>query len=158
MKDANTFHIRQARPEDAPRLMELIRELAAFERQPDAVTVTLEDFIADGFGPQAVWEAIVAETDGEIIGMSLFYIRYSTWKGKRLYLEDLIVQETYRGLGVGKSLFEETLKICKERGYSGMVWQALDWNEPALAFYRKYNATFDSEWINISIETPANHA
>jgi GNAT superfamily N-acetyltransferase len=158
MEHLNGFQIRKARKEDAAQLLNLIVELAIFERQPDAVIVTIDEFIKDGFGETPVWEAFVAERDGEIVGMSLFYLRYSTWKGKRLYLEDLIVKESFRGQGLGKALFEKTLQTCKERGYSGMVWQALDWNEPALEFYRSYNATFDNEWINISIDTPTKNA
>lgn len=149
--------IRKAEPADCAQMLDLIRELAAYERQPDAVTVSLEEFVDAGFGPQPVWEAFVAEVEMEgkmlMVGISLFYIRYSTWKGRRLYLEDIVVTERMRGRGIGKQLFERTLALCRERGYHGMVWQALDWNEPALAFYRKYDATFDNEWINISMET-----
>ncbi len=172
MEQQQKIVIRKATEADCPQMMDLIRELAAFERQPDAVTVSLEEFVACGFGPQPVWEAFVAEsapTSGEsvapgesassgsagkpvIVGISLFYIRYSTWKGRRLYLEDIIVTETMRGRGIGKQLFDRTLELSRERGYHGMVWQALDWNEPALAFYRKYGANFDNEWINISLE------
>jgi len=148
--------IRKAKAEDCPQMLELIKELAAYERQPDAVTVTMEEFIACGFGEKPVWEAFVAEVteNGQphIVGISLFYIRYSTWKGRRLYLEDIVVTERMRGKGIGKQLFDKTLELCKERGYHGMVWQALDWNEPALNFYRKYGANFDNEWINISLE------
>lgn len=149
--------IRKAEPEDCPQMLELIRELAVYERQPDAVTVSMEEFVDAGFGPQPVWEAFVAEVELEnqpmIVGISLFYIRYSTWKGRRLYLEDIVVTEKMRGRGIGKQLFDRTLELCKQRSYNGMVWQALDWNEPALAFYRKYGANFDNEWINISLET-----
>lgn len=149
--------IRKAGPEDCPQMLDLIRELAVYERQPGAVTVSMEEFVDAGFGPHPVWEAFVAEVELEnqpvIVGISLFYIRYSTWKGRRLYLEDIVVTEKMRGRGIGKQLFDRTLELCKQRGYHGMVWQALDWNEPALAFYRKYGASFDNEWINISLET-----
>lgn len=153
-----TVNIRKAKLEDAPIMMDLIRELAVYEKQPNAVTVSMNEFIDCGFGPDPVWEAFVAEvieddSTRKIVGISLFYIRYSTWKGRRLYLEDIIVTESMRGKGIGQLLFEETLTLCKYRNYSGMVWQALDWNEPALAFYKKYNAVFDHEWINISLET-----
>lgn len=148
--------IRKAKAEDCLQMLELIKELAAYERQPDAVTVTMEEFIECGFGEKPVWEAFVAEVSENgltrIVGISLFYIRYSTWKGRRLYLEDIVVTERMRGQGIGKLLFDKTLELCKERGYHGMVWQALDWNEPALNFYRKYGANFDNEWINISLE------
>jgi len=149
--------IRKAEPADCAQMLDLIRELAVYERQPDAVTVSMEEFVDAGFGQHPVWEAFVAEVElGNqmvIVGISLFYIRYSTWKGRRLYLEDIVVTEKMRGRGIGKQLFERTLALCRERGYHGMVWQALDWNEPALAFYRKYGASFDNEWINISLET-----
>lgn len=150
-----SVRIRKAIREDCPRLLELITELAVYERQPDAVTVSMEEFEESGFGAHPVWEAFVAEQTingkQEVVGMSLFYIRYSTWKGRRLYLEDIIVTESMRGQGIGKQLFDTTWQLCQERRYSGMVWQALDWNEPALNFYRKYNAEFDYEWVNISL-------
>ena len=134
-----------------PRVLELIRELAVFEKQPDAVQVTVADLERDGFGPNPLFQTLVAEIDGEIPGIALFYNRYSTWKGRRLYLEDLIVTESMRGYGIGKQLFEETINYGKSKGYQGMVWQVLDWNEPAIQFYRKYKADFDAEWINVSI-------
>ncbi len=156
MDESMPIKIRKAAPEDAPQMMDLIRELAVYEKQPDAVTVTMEEFLDSGFGPEPVWEAFVAElhrdSAPQVVGLSLFYIRYSTWKGRRLYLEDIIVTESMRGRGIGKQLFEHTIALCKSRGYSGMVWQALDWNEPALNFYRQYQANFDHEWINISLE------
>lgn len=144
--------IRPARREDCPRLMELVQELATFEREPDAVTVSLQHFEESGFGQQPVWWAIVAETDGMIVGFSLYYIRYSTWKGQRMYLEDLLVTEEYRGRGIGKMLLDETIDIAKAKGYSGMLWQVLDWNEPAIKFYEKYGAKFDPTWVNVSID------
>ena len=133
-------------------MMELVRELAVFERAPDEVTVTLEHFIEAGFGENPVWKALVAVADDEkIIGISLYYMRYSTWKGLRLYLEDLIVTSEYRGKGIGKMLFDHTVQEAKELGVSGIMWQVLDWNEPAINFYKKYNAAFDSGWLNCSI-------
>ena len=146
--------IRKAEAADCPQMLELIKELAVYEREPTAVTVSMEEFIESGFGPSPVWEAFVAASDdGHIVGLSLFYIRYSTWKGRRLYLEDIVVTEHMRGQGIGKLLFEKTLQLCEERNYSGMVWQVLEWNEPAINFYRKYGATFDNEWINVSLVT-----
>ncbi len=112
----------------------------------------MEEFVDAGFGDAPVWEAFVATADGQLVGISLFYIRYSTWKGRKLYLEDIIVTESMRGKGIGKLLFDETWKLCKERQYSGMVWQVLDWNEPAINFYKKYGATFDNGWVNVSLE------
>lgn len=143
--------IRQAVITDCPRMLELIKELAIFEKAPDQVTVSLSEFEDAGFGTQPIWGAFVAEIDGEIVGISLYYTRYSTWKGRRLYLEDLIVTESMRGLGIGKLLFDKTLTYGKQCGFHGMVWQVLDWNEPAIKFYEKYKADFDAEWINVSI-------
>src|SRR5690606_16753972 len=147
--------IRKATAADCVELLELIKELASYERAPNEVTVGLHEFVDAGFGDHPVWEAFVAEVDGRIVGMSLFYIRYSTWKGRRLYLEDIIVTEQLRGNGLGKLLFDETWHLCQTRGYSGMVWQVLEWNEPAIQFYKKYGATFDSEWLNVSIVSNA---
>ncbi|MGV3762171.1 N-acetyltransferase family protein [Parapedobacter sp.] len=146
--------IRKATASDCQQLLELVKELAEYERAPDEVTVSLEEFIDAGFGDSPIWEAFVAEVEGRIVGMSLFYIRYSTWKGRRLYLEDIVVTESMRGKGLGKLLFDETWKLCQTRHYSGMVWQVLEWNEPAIQFYKKYGATFDGEWVNVSIAGP----
>ena len=132
-------------------MLELIRELAVFEKAPDEVTATLEHFTQSGFGPSPVWWAFVAEVDGVVEGMALYYIRYSTWKGQRLYLEDLIVTEKMRGQGLGKLLFEQLISEYKEKGFTGMVWQVLDWNEPAINFYKKYGTSFDAGWVNCSI-------
>lgn len=146
------IQLREGRIEDLPRLRDLIVELAIFEKEPDAVTNTLEMMQEDGFGPNAVYGFIVAELDGNIIGASIYYYRYSTWKGKRMYLEDLIVTEEHRGIGAGKLLFEETIAIGKATGCTGMMWQVLDWNEPAIEFYKKYNSNLDGGWINCNME------
>lgn len=143
--------IRTAVEADCPAMLELIKELAILEKAPNEVTVSMEEFIDAGFGQNPIWGAFIAEFDGKIVGISLYYIRYSTWKGRRLYLEDLIVTESMRGYRIGKQLFEETINYGKSKGYQGMVWQVLDWNEPAIQFYRKYKADFDAEWINVSI-------
>ncbi|WP_257656439.1 GNAT family N-acetyltransferase [Parapedobacter lycopersici] len=143
--------IRKATANDCPQMLDLIRELAVYEKAPGEVTVNMTEFVDAGFGDQPVWEAFVAEEDNRLVGMSLFYIRYSTWKGRRLYLEDIIVTENRRGSGIGRQLFERTRELCKERQYTGMVWQVLEWNEPAIKFYQKYGAAFDSEWLNASI-------
>ena len=150
--------IRVAIKEDCIRLLELINELALYEKAPEEVTVTLAEFEEAGFGGQPVWKAFVAELPsplgeglgGEVIGFALFYTRYSTWKGCRLYLEDFIVTEAYRGKGVGKILFETVIKEAKENNYNGMTWQVLDWNEPAINFYNKYKAHIESGWLNAS--------
>jgi len=144
--------IRKSVKEDCARILELIRELALFERAPEQVTVTLEHFVDSGFGANPVWWALVAETDGEVHGFALYYIRYSTWKGQRMYLEDFLVTEKMRGKGIGQLLFTELFKEAKARQLDGIVWQVLEWNEPAIKFYKKLNASFDAEWVNCSIE------
>lgn len=144
--------IRRAVKEDCPRILELIRELALFERAPEEVTVTLEHFEKSGFGEDPVWWALVAETEGEVHAFALYYIRYSTWKGQRMYLEDLLVTEKMRGKGIGQLLFDELFKEAREKQLNGIVWQVLEWNEPAIKFYKKLNASFDSEWVNCSVE------
>lgn len=143
--------IRRAERADCPRLLELIRELARYEKAPEEVTVTLDHFEESGFGEQPVWWAFVAEVDGLVEGFALYYIRYSTWKGQRMYLEDIVVTEKMRGKGLGKLLFDALIEETKEKSFKGMVWQVLDWNEPAINFYKKYNASFDPEWINCSL-------
>jgi len=145
--------IRIGKKSDLPRVLELVRELAAFERAPHEVTNTVQNMEEDGFGPHPVFGFFVAEHDDNIVGLSLFYYRYSTWKGKRIYLEDIIVTEQERGKGIGKLLFERTMRKTLEDGCSGMTWQALDWNKPALDFYRKYNSKLDGEWITCTLET-----
>lgn len=142
--------IRVAVKEDCVRLLELINELALYEKAPEEVTVSLAEFIDAGFGEKPVWKAYVAEENNTILGFALFYTRYSTWKGRRLYLEDFIVTEQARGKGIGKLLFDQVIKESKEGNYNGMVWQVLDWNEPALNFYGKYAAHIESGWLNAS--------
>ena len=149
--------LRRAVKEDCTRLLELVQELAVYEKAPQEVTVTLAHFEESGFGNNPVWWAYVATTTTEkgveyIVGMSLYYIRYSTWKGQSLYLEDLIVTESMRGKGIGKLLFEVMIEECKLKGFKRMCWKVLDWNEPAINFYKKYNATFDGEWLNGAID------
>ena len=145
------INIREASAEDCPRLLELIHELAEFEKAPQEVTVTLSEFIEAGFGNNPVWKAFVAEVEGTIQGFALYYVRYSTWKGCRLYLEDFIVTEEMRGKGLGKILFETIIEEAKQKGFNGMTWQVLDWNEPAINFYKKYEASIESGWLNGSL-------
>jgi GNAT superfamily N-acetyltransferase len=143
--------IRKAKKEDCPRIMELVTELAVYERAPKEVTVSLEHFEKSGFGTKPVWWAFVAEVDGKVEGFALFYIRFSTWKGQRMYLEDLIVTEEMRGKGLGKLLFDKLINEAKKRKLNGIQWQVLEWNEPAINFYKKYNAAFDPDWVNCGI-------
>ena len=143
--------IRRAIKEDCPRLLELVTELAIYEKAPDEVTVTLDHFIESGFGNNPVWWAFVAEEDGVIHGFALYYIRYSTWKGQAMYLEDIIVTESMRGKKIGKLLFDRLIEEAKEKKLHRIVWQVLEWNEPAINFYKKYNADFDGEWVNCSL-------
>lgn len=143
--------IRKAVESDCARLLELIQELADYEKASDQVTVTLDHFIQSGFGANPVWWCLVAEVDGRVEGFALYYIRYSTWKGQRMYLEDLLVTQAMRGKGLGKLLFDQLILEAREKGFSGIAWQVLDWNEPAINFYKKYPTQFDGEWINCSI-------
>jgi len=143
--------IRKATRTDCARMMELIQELAVYEKAPDEVTVSLAHFEESGFGANPVWWAFVAEVQGVVIGMALYYVRYSTWKGQRMYLEDILVTEDMRGQKIGSLLFDALIKEAKEKGFNGMNWQVLEWNEPAINFYKKYNANFDPEWVNCSI-------
>ena len=144
--------IRQGEKSDLPRVFELIKELAAFERAPDEVTNTVERMEQDGFGPNPIYGFFVAENENGIVGLSLFYWRYSTWKGKRLYLEDIIVTESERGKQIGTLLFEQTMRHALNENCSGMMWQVLDWNEPAIKFYRKYGSLIQEEWMNCTLE------
>jgi ribosomal protein S18 acetylase RimI-like enzyme len=159
--------IKRATKEDCPRLLELVQELATYERAPNEVTVTLEHFAESGFGEKPVWWGFVALTPdpspsrkaGErgktpkekIVGFALYYIRYSTWKGQAMYLEDIIITNEMRGKGIGKLLFDRLIEEARERKFNRIIWQVLDWNEPAIKFYKKYNADFDQGWVNCSI-------
>ena len=145
------INLRIAKKEDCPRLLELVHELALFERAPEEVTVTLTEFEDAGFGSKPVWKAFVVEAGDLIVGFALYYIRYSTWKGCRMYLEDLIVTESWRGKGIGRLLFDKLIVEARELGFNGMMWQVLDWNGPAINFYKKYEAAIDTGWLNASL-------
>ena len=144
-------NIRVGKKRDLNQVLLLIKELAKYEKAPNEVANTLEMMYQDGFGDQPIFGFIVAEVNNEIVGALIHYYRYSTWKGRKLYLEDLIVTENFRGKGVGALLFEATIKYAKDNKCNGLSWQVLDWNEPAINFYKKYNAEFDGEWLNGSI-------
>ncbi len=146
------LQIRAGVKEDLPRVLELVRELAEYENALGEVSNTIERMTNDGFGDKPVYGFFVAEIDGRILGISIYYYRYSTWKGKRLYLEDIVVTQSERGAGIGKALFERTMQFSLDESCTGMMWQVLDWNEPAINFYKKYNAKLDSEWINCHLD------
>lgn len=151
MQDIEQIQIRAALKEDVPSILALVKELAAYERASHEVSNTVFMMEADGFGENPIFWAIVAEHQQQIIGLSLYYIRYSTWKGKSLYLEDIIVHASYRRKGIGKRLFEETIKAAQRMQVKGMTWQVLDWNQPAIDFYRKYPCSIDDEWLNCKL-------
>lgn len=144
--------IRKAVQSDVPDLLKLIHELALFEKAPQEVINTEEQIILDGFGMNPLFNAFVAEYDHRVIGFAIVYYRYSTWKGKCLYLEDLIVTREYRNKGIGQQLFDACKDFGKVNLCRKMVWQVLDWNKSAIRFYTKNNASMDGEWINGSID------
>ncbi|MFS8082960.1 MAG: N-acetyltransferase family protein [Ginsengibacter sp.] len=147
-----SIQIRRAEVADCKSIMNLIQELAVYEKAPEEVTVDFDHFVNSGFGKNPVWYAFVADENDLVIGFALYYIRYSTWKGQRMYLEDILVTNTHRGKGVGKLLFDQLIKEAGEKNLSGMVWQVLDWNQPAINFYKKYDdVKFDNEWVNCSL-------
>ena len=144
--------IRRAEKRDCQRLLELILELAVYERAPNEVTITQEHFEESGFGKSPVWWAFVAEADDKVQGFAMYYIRFSTWKGQRMYLEDLLVTEKMRGKGLGKLLFDRLIEEARYKHFSAIVWQVLEWNESALEFYKRYTPRLDKEWINVAID------
>ncbi len=142
------INIRNGKKSDLPSILNLIKELAEYEKSLDKVLITIKDLENDGFGKNPLYWTIIAEVNKEIIGMAFYYIRYSTWSGKSLYLEDFIVKKQFRRKGVGGLLFEECLRVTKKINANGMVWQVLNWNTPAINFYKKYNAELKSNWMN----------
>lgn len=147
MKNQN-IKIRKATPEDVPAILELIRELATYERAPKEVSVTEQELLKDGFGEQPLFHAIIAIDGDSIAGMALYFYSYSTWKGRCIYLEDIIVTQEKRRRGIGGLLFDELIRISHEFGARRLQWQVLEWNEPAISFYKKYGAHLDPEWVN----------
>ncbi|HAP68280.1 MAG TPA: GNAT family N-acetyltransferase [Flavobacteriales bacterium] len=148
MDESLAFTVRKGTLDDVPFVFNLIMELALYEKAPQEVTVTLDELVADGFGDNPIYGLFVAEQGNVIVGIALYYEKYSTWKGRSLFLEDIIVTESKRGNGIGHALFQSVIAVAKERNSARMEWQVLDWNEPAINFYKKYNANLDAEWLN----------
>jgi GNAT superfamily N-acetyltransferase len=146
------MNIRRGTKEDMPAVLELIKELAIFEKEPDAVVVTVADLERDGFGDSPLFQTFVGEVQGEVIGMALFYYRYSTWKGKTIHLEDLIVREAYRGTGAGSALYREVMNFAKQEGLRRVEWAVLDWNTPAINFYEKSGAKILETWRTVQMD------
>src|SRR5687768_6448530 len=137
--------IRKGVKQDLPQVLDLVKELAAYEKAPLEVAVTIEEMERDGFGEYPAFGFFVAEADSRILGIALYYIKYSTWKGKCIFLEDIIVTEQFRKYGIGKRLFETVVQVAKELKARRMEWQVLEWNTPAISFYEKLNSNFDKE-------------
>ncbi|MBI2271787.1 MAG: GNAT family N-acetyltransferase [Bacteroidetes bacterium] len=140
--------IRKGFKEDLPAVLNLIKELAEFEKEPHEVVVTLQDMEHDGFGENPIFKFFVAEVDKKIVGMALYFIKYSTWKGKCVYLDDIIVTQPYRRKGIGKLLFEAVVKATVEMRARRLEWQVLDWNTPAIEFYKQYDSKFMKAWLS----------
>ena len=146
------IHIREARASDMSEVFGLIKELAHFEREPDAVAITVDTLVKDGFGENPRFQCFVGEVDGAISGMALVYPRYSTWKGRVLHLEDLIVTEKMRGVGLGTALLERVVQYGYEQGVKRIGWEVLDWNEAAIAFYKSKGARVMREWDVVQLD------
>ena len=142
------IQIRKGTETDIEQALHLIKELAIYEKAEGEVEVTPAEMLDWGFGKDKLFDFFIAIENDVIVGLALYYFKYSTWKGKCLFLEDIIVTESQRGKGIGKLLFDKIIQVSKETKVRRMEWQVLDWNEPALNFYNKYNATLDGEWIN----------
>ncbi len=140
--------IRKGYKQDIPAVLGLVKELAEYERSPKEVVVTVEDMERDGFGDKPVFKFFVAEAGGEVAGMALYYIKYSTWKGKCVFLDDIVVTEKHRRSGIGKKLFEAVIMETKKLKAKRLEWQVLDWNTPAIKFYENYRSQFLKEWVS----------
>jgi GNAT superfamily N-acetyltransferase len=147
-----TVKIRKAQKKDLPAVLGLIRELAAYEKAPKEVEVNLKELERDGFGKRKNYDCFVAKTEkGRIVGIALYYIKYSTWKGNCIYLDDIIVTESLRRQGIGKQLFEAVVSVAEKMKVRKLEWQVLSWNKPAISFYKKYSTVFDNEWVNCKL-------
>ena len=144
--------IRKGQKEDMPAVLELIKELAVFEKEPDAVVVTVDDLVRDGFSNNPLFHTFIAEAEGQIVGMALYYYRYSTWKGKTIHLEDLIVKEKSRGTGAGYALYSEIMAQGKKDNVRRIEWNVLDWNTPAIDFYNKSGAKLLEDWRVVNMD------
>ncbi|MBK8366947.1 MAG: GNAT family N-acetyltransferase [Bacteroidetes bacterium] len=146
-----SIEIRIGTKADIPFALNLVKELAVYEKAPNEVEVTIEEMTEWGFGTDKQFDFYVALENDVIVGLALYYYKYSTWKGKCLFLEDIIVTESQRGKGLGKLLFDKVVQVSKEQKVRRMEWQVLDWNTPAIEFYKKYDATLDDEWVNCKL-------
>lgn len=147
------FNIRKATKKDMPEVLELINELAVFENEPDAVETTVETLEKEGFGDNPLFTCFVAEVEGRIEGMALVYYRFSTWKGRTLHLEDLIVREEKRGTGLGNALYRKVITFAEEQGLKRVEWVVLDWNQHAIDFYARSGANILKDWYTVQMDT-----
>ncbi len=146
------IEIRKAGIDDVPAIYGLVKELALFEKAPEEVSSTWQDYVENGFKENPIFASNLIYYEGKLAGFSLWYFRFSTWKGKRFYLEDLFIKEEFRSLGLGKMLLDEAILEAKRTKCTGMMWQVLDWNEPAIQFYNKYGVKFDAGWLNVHLD------
>jgi GNAT superfamily N-acetyltransferase len=142
------YSIRNGRQSDIPHIFNLIQELAIFENSLSEVEISQDKLEEDGFGKNPLFKFFVAESEGKVIGLALFFTYYSTWKGKSIYIEDLVVKESFRGIGIGKMLLREVVKYAKENDFDNVIWQVLNWNQSSIDFYLATGATLDNKWIN----------
>jgi GNAT superfamily N-acetyltransferase len=146
------INIRRATKEDIGLVRDLVMELAIFEKAPEEVTSSLADYVQEGFSDNPLFTANLIYLNDELAGFSLWYYRFSTWKGRRFYLEDLYIKEAYRGKGLGKKLINEAIEEAKRMKCSGMMWQVLDWNQPAIDFYNTLGVKMDAGWLNVHLD------
>lgn len=143
--------IREGREDDVPGMLRLVKELAEYEKAAGEVEVDLDQMKNSGFGEEAVFKSFVAESNAQLVGMALYYYKYSTWKGKCIFLEDIIVTSSYRGNSIGTKLFERVIDRAKAEAVKRLEWQVLDWNTPAIKFYKKFKTHFDDSWVNCKL-------